>query len=175
MKKIFLALAAAVAAAGMMVSCGNKADAPANDGKLAVLPDSVTVCVLDNDSLLRPDMKVERVTVIDFNAPWCQPCRMLAPSFDAVAEQLRGKADFYSVNVDMNRATATAFGVQGIPHIAIVTPDGKVEGFVGLTFENIATKVSAVPDSAFENIETPEQLTAVVTPELAELVKSYEK
>ncbi len=176
MKKIFLALAAAVAAAGMMTSCGEKTAATAtteNDSIVAPLPDTTVVCILKDDSLLRPDKKVERVTVIDFNATWCQPCRLLAPSFDAVADELHGKADFYSVDVDVNRFTAQAFNVGSIPNITILTPEGKVVSYIGLTLMDPTTKESVISEATLDSIETPEQLTSVVTPAFRSLVEEY--
>lgn len=70
-------------------------------------------------------------TVIDFNATWCGPCRQFAPIFHEVAEEMKGKALFISVDVDRNREPAIQFGVRSIPQISILYPDGTVRSTVG--------------------------------------------
>lgn len=67
----------------------------------------------------------DKPIIIDFNATWCGPCKQFAPHFHAVAEKYADKALFYSVDTDKWPNVATAFKVEGIPMIAIVTKDGK--------------------------------------------------
>lgn len=67
----------------------------------------------------------DKPIIIDFNATWCGPCKQFAPHFHAVAEKYADKALFYSVDTDKWPNVATAFNVEGIPMIAIVTKDGK--------------------------------------------------
>lgn len=86
--------------------------------------------VLKDDSKYRPDMKVERLTILDFNATWCGPCRQFAPVFDQAAEMFP-TVDFVSVDTDLNPETAAAFGVNGIPHVAVIKTDGKIDNYVG--------------------------------------------
>lgn len=75
--------------------------------------------------------KTDKLMVLDFNAVWCGPCRQFAPAFEKAAEDFAGKAVFVSVNVDSCPEVAVQFGVQGIPHVAFVQPDGTVSSFVG--------------------------------------------
>ena len=117
---------------------------------------------VDNDSLLRPDTKVERLTVIDFNATWCGPCRLLAPSFDAVADSLRGEADFYSVDIDDMKETANAFGIQAIPAVVVLSPDAPARTYVGLD--------PYVEGVDMDKVENAEALTAIITPRLLKIV-----
>lgn len=70
-------------------------------------------------------------TVIDFNAVWCPPCRRFGPIFDQVAEEMKGKAIFVSVDVDNAPTPARQFGVSSIPQISVLMPDGKVVSTVG--------------------------------------------
>jgi thioredoxin 2 len=53
--------------------------------------------------------------LLDCWAPWCQPCRALAPTIDALARAYAGRARVAKLNVDENPATAARFAIQGIP------------------------------------------------------------
>lgn len=53
--------------------------------------------------------------VVDFWAPWCGPCRMMAPAFEQAAAQLKGRALLVKVNSDDNPHTAARFGIRSIP------------------------------------------------------------
>ncbi len=162
MKNLFLSMAGAVLAAAMITSCSGKnatTDAETESvATIAALPDSVVVEALDNDSLLRPDYKVERLTVIDFNASWCGPCRMLAPSFDAVADSLHQTVDFYSVDIDRMTATAEAFGIEAIPAVVVMSPADSTRTYVGLD--------PYLEGVDMDSIKSPGELTRYLTPAL---------
>ncbi len=63
--------------------------------------------------------------VVDFWAPWCGPCRMLSPVFEALAEEYAGRVKFGKVNVDDNTNTVGHYGIMAIPTILFIK-DGKV-------------------------------------------------
>jgi len=72
------------------------------------------------------------VTLVDFWAPWCGPCRMQGPIIDQVAQQTQGKAKVAKVNVDSAPTIAAQHGVRSIPTM-IVFKDGKaLQQFVGV-------------------------------------------
>ncbi len=71
------------------------------------------------------------ITVIDFNANWCGPCRRFAPIFHQVAEELNGRLRFISVDVDKTPEPARQFGVSSIPQITVLRPDGTSYSAVG--------------------------------------------
>jgi len=63
--------------------------------------------------------------IVDFWAPWCGPCKMVAPILDKLAKELAGKVLIAKVNTDENPEWAMKFGIQGIPTMLFVF-NGKV-------------------------------------------------
>ena len=58
------------------------------------------------------EVKNSRTAVVDFNATWCGPCKMLGPVLEEVSEELAGKADFFAVDVDDNQTLAIKNKIQ---------------------------------------------------------------
>ena len=58
--------------------------------------------------------------VVDFNATWCGPCRMLAPVLEEISEQYEGKVSFYSVDVDDSPELATEYRVSSVPCLVLL-------------------------------------------------------
>ncbi len=77
------------------------------------------------------------VTMVDFWAPWCQPCRIQGPILERVADKMGEKAQICKINVDENPETATNFGITGIPSLLVFKNGEKVKQFVGVQSENI--------------------------------------
>ncbi|HOO56551.1 MAG TPA: thioredoxin [bacterium] len=77
------------------------------------------------------------VSLVDFWAPWCAPCRMQGPIVDRLAEKYAGKAKIGKMNVDENRNIPGKFGISGIPTILVFKNGVKVDQFVGVQQERI--------------------------------------
>lgn len=80
--------------------------------------------------------------VVDFWAPWCGPCRQLAPTIDKLAEQYAGRVKVGKLNTDDNQDVAVRYGISGIPTVLLFRggeqPRDKV---IGLTSERELAKV----------------------------------
>ena len=132
MKKIFLMAVAAFA----LASCGaNQSTQTTETEEAAVEQPSVAkyapvakdgkVIELEDASALTPGVKVEQLTVVDFNAVWCGPCRQLTPVLEELAAKYQGKVTFISVDVDKlgNLFEAYQMG-ESIPAVLFLKPDG---------------------------------------------------
>ncbi|MCW1293113.1 MAG: thioredoxin [Candidatus Rehaiarchaeum fermentans] len=72
-----------------------------------------------------------KVSIVDFWAEWCMPCRMLEPVMEELEKELKGKIDFYRVNVDENPELAARFGIESIPTLFIFKEGKPVDEIIG--------------------------------------------
>jgi thioredoxin 1 len=76
-------------------------------------------------------LKSQELSIVDFWAEWCGPCRMLAPTIDAIADEFQGKVKVYKMNVDQNPTTPTQYHVRGIPTVILFRGGQVVDQLVG--------------------------------------------
>jgi len=64
-------------------------------------------------------LQSDEPVLVDFWAPWCGPCKMIAPALDEIAENYAGRAKVVKVDIDQNRATAMKYHVRSIPMLLL--------------------------------------------------------
>ena len=72
------------------------------------------------------------VTLVDFHANWCGPCRMLAPVLEQVAKEVKGKAVIAKVDIDSEQKTASQFQITSVPTMILFKDGKEVNRLVGL-------------------------------------------
>ena len=83
----------------------------------------------------------DKPILVDFWAEWCGPCRMIAPSVEAVAEEYGEKAGFFKMNVDENMNVPQQFGIRGIPTLIVFKSGQEQERIVGAVTREAIAKV----------------------------------
>ncbi len=79
------------------------------------------------DEVLKSNLPV----LVDFWAPWCGPCKSIAPIVEEIAAEYEGKLKVAKLNVDDHPATASRYGIRGIPNLIILKAGAVKEQIVG--------------------------------------------
>jgi thioredoxin 1 len=95
-----------------------------------------------SDSSFEKDvLQSDRPVLVDFWAAWCAPCRMLAATVDAVAEQYVASARVVKLNVDDNPSVSQRYGIKGIPTLILFKAGKEEERVVGATSKEAISRM----------------------------------
>ena len=83
----------------------------------------------------------DRPVLVDFWAAWCAPCRMLAPTVEAVADKYAATASVVKLNVDDNPSVSQRYGIKGIPTLILFKNGHEEERVVGATSEGAISRM----------------------------------
>ena len=86
-------------------------------------------------------LKSDRPVLVDFWATWCAPCRMVAPTVEAVAQEYNGRAKVGKVNVDENMSVTSRYNIRGIPALLLFKNGAVQEQLVGATSKDNIVKM----------------------------------
>ena len=95
------------------------------------MANSKNVLTATDTNLESEVLKNSELTLVDFWAEWCGPCKALGPTIDSIADQFEGKVKVYKLNVDENPDAAQRFRVRGIPTVVLLKGGQVVDQLVG--------------------------------------------
>lgn len=95
-----------------------------------------------DQEVIRSDVPV----LVDFWAPWCAPCRAIAPHVEAIAQSYAGKAKVVKINIDESHSVAAKYGIRSIPTILIFKNGDVANQMVGAP-PNIRVRLQDLLDS----------------------------
>lgn len=102
---------------------------------------SENINTIDQSSFQKVVLESQKPVLVDFWAPWCGPCRAVAPIVEELAKEYVGKADFAKINVDDAPLLASQYGVMSIPTIMIFKDGKPAEQVIGYKPKNDIKKL----------------------------------
>ena len=95
-----------------------------------------------NDNSFEQDvLQSDQPVLVDFWASWCAPCRMIAPTVEAIAEKYAGTARVVKVDVDDNPSISQRYGIKGIPTLILFKGGKEEERIVGATSKDALSRM----------------------------------
>jgi thioredoxin 1 len=102
---------------------------------------SELVAEVTDSSFEKDVLQSDRPVLVDFWAAWCAPCRMLAPTVEAVAEKYSDNARVLKLNVDENPSISQRYGIKGIPTLILFKNGKEEERVVGATSKEAISRM----------------------------------
>ena len=99
------------------------------------------IMTLNQESFKKNVLESTQPVLVDFWAPWCGPCRMVAPIVEELAKEYSAKAKFAKVNVDESPTVASSYGIMSIPTIIIFKGGKPAEQIIGYKPKNELKKL----------------------------------
>jgi len=87
---------------------------------------------VNDENFKKEVLESEELVLVDFWAPWCMPCRMLAPTIEEIGEEMDGKVKVCKMNVDENVQYPQEYGIMSIPTVMLFKDGQVVETMIGL-------------------------------------------
>lgn len=96
-----------------------------------------------NDNSFNEEINKEGVIVVDFFASWCGPCKMLAPVFEDLSNEMGDNANFFKVDIDQSLELARTYGINTVPTMLVFKNGEVVDKIVGfMPKESLRSKIS---------------------------------
>ena len=87
---------------------------------------------VNDDNFQKEVLESDGLVLVDFWAPWCMPCRMLAPTIEEIANEMEGKVKVCKMNVDESIQYPQQYGIMSIPTVMLFKNGQTVETMIGL-------------------------------------------
>ncbi len=95
------------------------------------------ILILTDENFEKEIKKADKPVLVDFWSTWCEPCAILSPILERLAEEYKDKITFAKVNLDAASITAQKFGINRIPTVVLFKDGKPVSGFVGVRPEPV--------------------------------------
>ena len=90
----------------------------------------------------------DKISLIDFSAAWCGPCKMLTPVLEKVSDDLEDKVQFFHLDVDESPDMSSKFGIRGVPTMIVFHNGQEIDRMVGFRDRNaLQTQLESLADS----------------------------
>jgi len=101
----------------------------------------MSIVALSDNEFKEKVLHSEQLAVVDFWAPWCGPCKIIAPILEELSKEYDGKVKIYKINIDEHQATATNYQVLSIPTLLFFKQGKIVKQVVGMRSASDIRKV----------------------------------